>query len=127
MRKPKIENKYNLTMKDVKNLKLIDREKMEEMFWRNDVIDAYCLLASTAKSGKDMRYGTYNEYWIGVYDKDNKVEVSFEAYGGMCSYNFNEFYNKKDIENEIDLEIQEMFMERINQLIDDGIFEITGR
>ena len=97
MRKPRIENKYNLTMSNCRNLELINREKMERKFWRNNVINAYCLSGNTAKNNKDHEYGTYSEYWIGVYDKDDKIKIDFSSYGGMCGYKFKEFYNPKDI------------------------------
>ena len=34
---------------------------------------------------------------------------------------FNKFYQQKDIDNEQDLEIQEKFLSKINELIDCGI------
>lgn len=41
MRKPKVENKYNLTMKKIKKLKVGDEFKIKEpLFWRNNVINA---------------------------------------------------------------------------------------
>ena len=42
----------------------------------------------------------------------------------MCSYNFKEFFNTKEIECEIDLEIQEKLLARINWLIDNEIVKI---
>ena len=49
------------------------------------------------------------------------------AYGGMCGYNFKTFFNPKEIECEIDLEIQEKLLSRINWLIDEGIIEIPEK
>ena len=40
---------------------------------------------------------------------------------GMCSYNFNKFYDKSEIENNYDWQIQEKFLGKINELIDLGI------
>ena len=42
----------------------------------------------------------------------------------MCHYNFNKFYDYSKIENETDLEVQEMFLEKINMLLDEGILEV---
>ena len=42
----------------------------------------------------------------------------------MCNYNFNKFFDYYEIENEVDLELQEKLLERINWLIDEGIIEI---
>lgn len=60
MRKPKIENKYNLSFSDVKKLKVGDRSKVcEPLFWRNDVVNAWCISETTVKNSNDSRYGTY--------------------------------------------------------------------
>lgn len=130
MRKPTVKNKYNLTMKDCRHLAVKDRSKIcEPLFWRNDVINAWCISGSTAKNAKEDEYGCYDEFWLGVYDKDaksyaDKIRVKFSAYGGMCHYNFNKFYDYTKIEHEIDLEVQEMFLEKINMLLDEGIVEV---
>lgn len=130
MRKPTVKNKYNLTMKDCRHLAVKDRSKIcEPLFWRNNVVNAWCISGSTAKSAKEDKYCCYDEFWLGVYDEDakvyaGKVKVEFSAYGGMCNYNFNKFYDYKKIENETDLEVQEMFLEKINMLLDEGILEV---
>jgi len=43
----------------------------------------------------------------------------------MCSYDFEKFFNPEEIETEIDLELQEKLLSRINWLIDEGIIEIS--
>ena len=48
------------------------------------------------------------------------------AFGGMCHYNFKSFFNPEEIDCEIDLEIQEKLLARINWLIDERIIEIPG-
>lgn len=41
MRKPKVENKYNLKPSDINKLIVKDRSKIKEpLFWRNNVINA---------------------------------------------------------------------------------------
>ena len=129
MRKSRVKNKYNLTFADIKNLQILDRSKIcEPLFWRNNVINAWCISENTAKTFEDYEYGTYNEYWIGIYDEDkpvkNKIRVECSAYGGMCKYKFKHFFDYKDIETEEDLEIQEKLLSKVNQLIDMGILEI---
>ncbi len=127
MREPTIPNIYNLTVPMIRQLQ-VDRSKVgEPWFWRNNVISAWCLSGSTAKCAADDEFGTTDEYWLGVYDEDakayaGKIRVTFSAYGGMCGYNFKEFYNPKDIENELDLEIQEKFLKVMNDLIERGVF-----
>lgn len=117
MRKPTVKNKYNLTISKAKKLHIKDRSKIKSpMFWRNDVISAWCIL----KRDRD------NEFWLGIYDEDakvykGKIKFDFTSYDGMCGYNFKKFYHPEEIENEQDLRIQELALETFNQLIDEGI------
>lgn len=127
MRKPTVENKYNLKLADIKNLEVLDRSQIKgPLFWRNDVVHAWCVSENTAKTPKDHEYGAYNDYWIGIYDEDapaykGKIRVALTSFGGMATYKFKEFFNPKEIENELDLEIQEKLLNKINYLIDNGI------
>ena len=126
MRKPKVPNKYNLTPDKISKLKY-DRSKIgEPTFWRNNVIDAWCIIRSTAKNSLDRECGTYDSFWLGIYDDDarsyaGELQFWFDSYGGMCSYNFTEFYKESEIQYEMDLEIQEKALEILNQLIDEGV------
>lgn len=130
MRKPKVENKYDLKPKDIQKATILDYDKLHKPpFWRNDVIGAWCLSGTTIKNTKDSVFCTYSGYFIGFYDHDaksyaGKIRLDCYAYGGMYNYKFNTFFNPKDIENEIDLEIQEKLLSRINWLIDEGVIEI---
>lgn len=125
-RKPTVPNKYNLNIKKIKKLKIGNRELIcEPLFWRNNVISAWCISGS-AGSQADCRFGTDNGYWMAIYDDDakayaGKFRIDFSSYGGMCGYVFNSFYQPKDIENENDLRVQELFLEKINYLIDNGV------
>lgn len=56
MRKPTIENKYNLTIKQLKKYKVADRSQIKEpLFWRNNVIQAWCITGSSGTE-KDHQY-----------------------------------------------------------------------
>lgn len=131
MRKPKIKNKHNLTISKIKKMKIGDRSKIKEpLFWRNNIIQAWCISGSTARNSKEDECGIYNEYWLGIYDKDakayaDKFRIYFSTYGGMCGYIFNKFFEQKDIECEVDLLVQEIFLEKINYLIDEGVLIIS--
>lgn len=126
MRQPIVENKYNLTMAKIRKLKIADRSQIgKPLFWRNDVIGAWCIVGA-AGSDMDIQFGTDNEFWIGIYDDNakayaGKLRVRLTSYGGMCGYKFNQFFKEKDIENDNDLLIQEKFLSKINELIDLGI------
>jgi hypothetical protein len=129
MRKPRVKNKYNLTIPQIKKLVIKDRSQVcAPLFWRNNVISAWCI-SGHAGSDADEEYGTDNTYWIGIYDEDTKAyrgkfRFEFSTYGGMCGYRFNKFFQPADIECENDLLIQERFLEKINELLDKGILEV---
>lgn len=131
MREPKVENKYNLMISDISKLRVVDRERIREpIFWRNNVIEAWCISDSVKPNKKDV-YGTFDlGYWIGIYDDNAKsykgeIRLKCSSYGGMCSYDFKEFFNPKEIEDEYDLILQERLLEKINWLIDEGILCIA--
>lgn len=129
MRKPTIENKYNLNMSKVNKLIIKDRSQVNSpLFWRNNAINAWCISGNTIQSDNDSRYGTYSEYWIGIYDEDSKIKrqlkVNCNSHGGMCGYNFKDFFNPKEIENEHDLKVQEGLLKTVNMLIDNGILDL---
>lgn len=91
MRKPRVKNKYNLTIPQIRKLVIKDRSQVcAPLFWRNDVISAWCI-SGHAGSKADERFSTDNEYWIGIYDEDSKAykgkfRFEFSTYGGMCGY-----------------------------------------
>lgn len=129
MRKPKIQNKYNLKPKDITKAIILDRERITKApFWRNTVINAWCLNGGCGKGF----YGEWaSSFWIGIYDDDakaytGKIRLTCSAMEGMCNYNFKEFYNPKEIENETDLELQEKLLKTINWLIDEKIIAIPN-
>lgn len=127
MRKPKILNKYNLKPKDIQKATILNYDRLHEHpFWRNDVVQAWCL---SDGSGRGLYGDWIDSYWIGFYDKDAKshageIILSCSSYEDMCNYNFDSFFDYNDIDNEIDLELQEKLLHRINWLIDEGIIRI---
>ena len=127
MRKPKVENKYNLKPKDIQKAIILDYERLKQPpFWRNNVVQAWCLSDGTGEG----YYGNWiDSYWIGFYDKNakayaGKIRLSCSACEDMCNYNFKKFFDYSEIENEVDLKLQEKLLSRINWLIDEGIIEI---
>lgn len=129
MRNPNIENKYNLKPEDIKRAVILDPKRLKEKpFWRNEVVHAWCLSGNTVNSKADWEYGTYSSYWIGFYDNpaenESRIGLSISCLGDMCNYGIEEFFKDEDIENEDDLKIQELLLERINWLIDEKIIAI---
>lgn len=135
MRTPKIENKYNLNMeynpnvKSVYNLQVADRSKIGgSPFWRNEPLHAWCISGS-AGTAKDREFSTDTLYWIGIFDENapfftGRFMFHLDCFGGMYNYNPTGFYVPEEIENENDLLIQEMFLEKLNWLLDTGILKM---
>ena len=127
MREPKVKNKYNLKPKDIQKATILDFERLKQPpFWRNNVIGAWCL---SGGAGKGF-YGHIDSYWIGFYDEDakayvGKIRLNCSSYEDMCRYDFKEFFDYREIENEFDLELQEILLDKINWLIDEKIIEIN--
>ena len=132
MRKPKVENKYNLTYEDLNKLKVLNRDEIcEPLFFRENIFNAWRLIKDTAKNDRDKLFGTINYFSITIYDKDSinkeKIKVNFYCRGGLCEYKFNKFFDYKDIDNELDLEIQEKFISTINYLLDKKILGLKEK
>ncbi len=131
-KKPRVENKYHLTMGDIKSAKIINWERLNQKpFIRNDVIGCYYLRENTNPSKFEESIGDYSEYCIRFYPptKENpngRVTVKCERLGGVHQYRFNYFYNRSNIHNRRDLEIQEKLLKRLNWLIDEKIIEVKG-
>ncbi len=120
----KYPNKYNLTPKNIKKLKILDWERLKKRTWHNDAMlsgNWWCHLEGSNLNGD---YDDEDEFWIGFNEANNKIDCHFTSYGGMCHYRFNEFYKACDIENKYDMNIQVNTIRWLNKMIDDGILEI---
>lgn len=127
IRKPKVQNKYNLKPKDIQKATILDYDRLHKApFWRNNVVQAWCL---SGGSGKGFS-GFINSYWIGFYDNNakayaGKIRLSCSSNEDMCNYNFKKFFDYSEIECLADLELQEKLLEQINWLIDEKIIQIN--
>lgn len=118
-------NKYNLTPKDIKKLKIVDWKRLKKRTWHNKAMlsgNWWCHLEGCNLKGE--RYDDENEFWIGFNEDNNKVDYSFSAYGGMCRYQFEKFYQASEIENKFDMGVQVNAIKWLNQMIDDGILSL---
>ena len=108
MRRPRVENKYNIKPKDIENAVILNYDRLfQPPFWRNDAVQAWCL---SGGSGKGFYGGWMNSYWIGLYDKDanayaSKIKLSCSTMEDMCNYKFKKFFDYSEIHNEAELEI----------------------
>lgn len=132
-REPRVENRYSLTIEDIKNLKIGNRELIgPPLFYWNDIIYMWYILDFSEDIWDDT------SFWLGVFtekttpeDKlganiheinfSNEFAFNFSSHGGMCKYTFNTFYAPEEIPTEEHLVIQEKFLEKINELIDKGV------
>lgn len=86
MREAKVLNKYNLTLKTARKLEVGDESKIcEPLFWRNNVINAWCISRSIG-TDVDRKFCNDNEIWIGIYDEPyyhRRVHIHVNCWGGM--------------------------------------------
>lgn len=123
----KYPNKYNLTPKNIKTLKVLDWDKLKKKTWFNEAMYlhnnkdiVWCHIEGCGKG----YYGDYfSEFWIGFYE-DGRVNCNFSCNEGMCSYNFEKFYNINEIEDKWDMEIQVKAIKWLNMMIDEGILSL---
>ena len=129
MRAPKIENKYNPNVKSVYNLQVADRSKIGgNPFERDDLWRIWCISGSVG-TDTDKQTGTDATYRIGIFDEDapfftGGFEFQIDLPDGRNKYGFAGFYIPEEIENENDPLIQEMFLEKLNWLLDTGILKM---
>lgn len=117
-------NKYNLTVKSIKKLKILDWDRLKKKTWYNKAMltgNWWCHVEWCNLLGD---YDDEDEFWIGFNEDNDKIDCSFSSYGGMCSYEFEKFYNFNDIENKYDMNVQANTIKWLNQMIDDGILGV---
>ena len=117
-------NKYNLTPKMIKKLKVLDWERLKKHTWYNEAMKKtgkwWCHLEGCQIKGE---YDDTNEFWIGFDEKNNRIDCNFSCWGGMGKYTFGEFY--KETENRYDLQVQVNTIKYLNMLIDEGILALN--
>lgn len=116
-------NKYNLSPKNIKNLKILDWEKLKNKTWHNDSLTGnwWCHLEGCNLEGE---YNDEDEFWIGFNEDDDRIDCHFTAFEGMCDYYFDEFYRLDDIENIYDMNVQINVISWLNKMIDEGILGV---
>lgn len=116
-------NKYNLTPKKIKTLKILDWERLKKHTWYNEAMKKtgkwWCHLEGCNIGGK---YDDMDEFWIGFNEKDNRIDYHFTCWEGMGGYNFTEFY--KETENRYDLQVQVNAIKYLNMLLDEKILAV---
>lgn len=122
----KVPNKYNLTPKSIKELKVLDWDRLKEKCWHNNAMGGedkpwWCHIEGCNDGG---RYDDEDEFWIGFNESTGEVDCNFSSYGGMCHYCFDEFYNINDIYNKYDMMVQVNALRWLNKMINEGILGV---
>ena len=113
---PRVENKYNLNFKKLKDLKLKDRSLVKEpLFWRNEDNKLWCYSKPIEKCE--------TEFWIRIKD-DDTIIIHCSTNNLLKEYTFDEFFNLKYINNVYEFMLQEELLATLNAFIDNGIFSI---
>ena len=118
----KYPNKYHLTPKMIKELRILDWNRLKEKTWFNYARKGkwWCHLEGS-QYPKGVVYDDSDEFWIGFNEDNNKIDYSFSCYGGMCHYIFDEFYSINSIGGVRDLNVQVNAISWLNTMIDEGI------
>ena len=115
-------NKYNLKPNSIKKLRILDWRRLKKNTWLNTAMLSgtwWCHLEGSNAINKE--YNDEDEFWIGFNEDNNNIDYHFYSYGGMCGYEFKNFYKMADIENEYDMNVQINTIRWLNMMIDEGI------
>lgn len=121
----KYPNKYNLTPKNIKTIKVLDwdRLKNDVYTWQNTAMNSPCWCHIEGCQKEGQKFDDESEFWIGFFE-DGKIKCNFSCYGGMCSYNFTKFYSARSIENPYNMQVQVNAIKYLNMLIDEKIISL---
>lgn len=126
----KYPNKYNLTPKNIKTVKVLDWDRLKEH--TSDYTKMHnqfcCHLEGCEKEGQP--FNNKNEFWIGFFVDGEVVCYFTTLFTDFCKYNyfsyrdyynFEKFYSIKSIENPYNMQVQVNAIKYLNMLIDKKI------
>ena len=118
----KYPNKYHLTPKTIRKLRILDWDMLKKVTWHNNAKKGswWCHLEG-CQFPKSAVYNDTNEFWIGFNEDNNKIDYNFSCLEGMCIYKFDEFYSIDGIGNTHDINVQVNAIRWLNTLIDMGV------
>ena len=120
-REPQVENRYHLTISDIQKLKVGNHSLIHWPLFRWDsYLSAWCISDSCGDSMNQIRFH------IEIYSENapqhsGEFIFYFTRKNEENWYEFKRFFNPNDIENINYLVIQELFLAKINELLDKGI------
>lgn len=126
----KYPNKYNLTPKNIKTIKVLDWDRLKE--YTSDYTKRHnqfcCHLEGCEREGQP--FNNKNEFWIGFFVDGEVVCYFTTLFTDFCKnnyfsysdyYNFEKFYSIKSIKNPYDMQVQVNAIKYLNMLIDEKI------
>ena len=126
----KYPNKYHLTPKMIKELRILDWDKLKKMTWHNEAMTRkgswWCHFEGCQPPDSNRQYDDEDEFWIGFNENDSKIDYSFVCSGGMCGYYPEEFYSVEEIANQYDMHVQVNTIRWLNMMIDKGILGLPN-
>lgn len=118
----KYPNKYGLTPKNIKKLKILDWNELKKHTWHNEAMKTGNWWCHTEGCNLGGKYDDYDEFWIGFNENNDRIDFNFTTWEGMGKYEFDKFY--KDTENKYHLQVQVNAIKYLNMLINKGILSI---
>lgn len=126
----KYPNKYNLTPKNIKTIKVLDWDRLKEH--TSDYTKGHnqfcCHLEGCEKEGQP--FNNKNQFWIGFFVDGEVVCYFTTLFTNFCKnnyfsysdyYKFEKFYSIKGIENPYNMQVQVNAIKYLNMLIDKKI------
>jgi hypothetical protein len=121
----KYPNKYHITPKSIKKLKILDWDRLKKLTWHNDAMTRkgswWCHLEGCQPPDSKQQYDDEDEFWIGFNEENDKIDCHFTCFGGMCGYYPKKFYSVEEIGNKYDMNVQVNTIKWLNTMIDEGV------
>lgn len=113
-------NKYDLTPSSIKELKILDWNKLKEHTWRNQAMKGiwWCHLEGCNIPGDP--YDDFSEFWIGFNEDTNMIDYHFTTCEGAAKYCFDNFYEDITAPRG-QIQVQANALKYLNMLIDANI------
>ena len=120
MRAPTVENPYSLTISIIRKLRVNDRSRLTKpLYKRSAKTQSWVYTEKVGRGDKSV------SFWLRFYDTDanayaGKFRFGFTQGKAGEPYTFNKFYREKDLLSENHLLAQELFLQKVRSLIDEG-------
>lgn len=129
-RSPRVENKYCFYLGDLKYVSVADYNALKKPpFTYDENTSSYLLTVCTVGEDEKNTREDWGEVLIRFYENAtktgiNNISVKCHTEAGKYGYSFNGFFKARTIENLGELEVQEITLECINRMLDDGVLKL---